>query len=424
MEPRRADLICVERWIELEQSWPAGAQAEARTKLEALEPVAESLADVDFYVRVASIVALAQNGHTSLARAPIYERFGLLAIRAYWFDDGLFVVRAAADQQRLLGARILEIAGQTPDVLMSRMKSYYGGTDEDFRMYGLTAWFLAPALLHAAGLTPSPSSVTLRLEMANGSAETVDLEIYPTSGEHPVARAWRQLHPEVLEEETEPWVTWLGKGHPLPWAFDEVDDLFRYRFLPDHGVAHVQFRINTDGPSKIKAFLKRLERKFRVDRPRHIIWDQRQNSGGDLTRTADFALELHAHLPEDGRVYVLTSHATFSAGIYTAFFPEWADDERTRVVGTRVGDSEQFWAESFEPVVLPETGWRIYYSLEKHDLAKGCHDESCHIKRDRWQVTVGSFEPEVEIPERSTDLLGGRDAAVEWVLADLRNGGS
>ncbi len=423
-DPRRADLTCIGRWIDLEKSWPAGAQSEARAKLEALESVAESLSDVDFYVRVAAIVALPRNGHTSLARAPIYRQFGLLPIRAYWFDDGLFVVRAAPDRKQLLGARILAIAGQTPDALMSRLKSYYGGTDEDFRTYGLTAWFLSPAVLHAAGLSPSPDAITIRLEMANGSVEAVDLKQYPTSGEHPVARAWRQLHPQALEGETAPWATWLGKVHALPWAFGEVDEAFRYRFLPAQRVAHVQFRINTDGQSKIQAFLKHLERKLSADRPQHIIWDQRQNSGGDLTRTADFSRELHAHLPEDGRVYVLTSHATFSAGIYTAFFPEAANDDRTRVVGTRVGDSEQFWAESAEPVVLPETGWRIYYSLQKHDLAKGCHDETCHIKRDRWQISVGSFEPEIPVPERSTDLLEGRDAGVEWVLADLRSGDS
>lgn len=47
---------------------------------------------------------------------------------------------------------------------------------------------------------------------------------------------------------------------------------------------------------------------------------------------------LHERLPAEGRVYSLVAPTTFSAGIYTAMFPEAAEPERSVLVGARVGD--------------------------------------------------------------------------------------
>lgn len=427
-DPRQADLACLARFIETEQSWPDGARRQAEERLAVLESEAADLDEASFYVRSAAIVALADNGHTAISKSAVRSSFGLLPIRTYWFEDGLFVVRATREHQDLLGTRVLEIAGRTPDALMAIMKAYYGGPDEDFRVYGHSTWFLSPPLLHAVGLTRSAHSVPLVVQTPSGDRVDVELATWASSEPAPGGYPWRQVHPDPVTGEGDGWVSWLGEaGTRSAWAFDDTEQIFRYRFLEAPGVAHVQFRANTDaGDVKIADFLRTLEQHLEADRPRHIVWDQRLNSGGDLTRTADFALQLHEYLPEEGHVYVLTSNATFSAGIYSAFLPEWANDGRTTVVGTRVGDRERFWAESDGPMTLPGSGWRIYYSLQLHDLGKGCFDlPICHIRhldRSRWDVAVGSFDPDQRIPERSVDFLAGRDAVVEWVLSEIGSG--
>ena len=419
--PRQADLACVGRWIETEQSWPSGTREQATHALAALSGEAADLDDLELYVRLAALVALPDNGHTSLAVSPVYSQFGLVPLRTYWFDEGLFVSRATQEHRRLLGARVLEIAGQTPEALMATMQRYFGGPDEDFRVYG-HEWFLSPALLAATGVSPSPDATAWRLELTSGETVTLELPPYVSDERHPGGYPWRQLHPAPLPREGDGWVSWLGEaGTEIPWAFDEPDRVFRYRFLAEASTAHIQLRSNiSSGGEDIADFQRSLKRHFKTDKPRFIVWDQRWNGGGDLTRTADFSRKLHEHLPPDGRVFVLTSNATFSAGIYTAFFPEWTNDERTTVVGTRVGDRERFWAETGPPIVLPETGWRIYYSLQLHDLADGCDEsEPCHIRRDKWNMAVGSFDPEHRIGESSVELVAGRDTALDWVLAEI-----
>src|SRR5437867_9535868 len=49
-----------------------------------------------------------------------------------------------------------------------------------------------------------------------------------------------------------------------------------------------------------------------------LIVDLRFNSGGDDTLTSTFTKALPAALPPDGRIFILTSANTFSAGIATA----------------------------------------------------------------------------------------------------------
>ncbi|TPV93943.1 MAG: hypothetical protein B7733_17885 [Myxococcales bacterium FL481] len=425
--PREADLTCLDRWLDVEQSWPDGeTRALAEDRLAELSLQAESLSDAAFYLRVSEITALSKNAHSGLSRVPVREEFALLPIRVYWFDEGLFVVRAAAAQGHLLGARVVAIAGHSPESLLERMRVYSVETDEGFRAYEPNWLFLAPDLLHAAGLDDTPESVSVSLMLPSGELTSVDLAAHSSAEGYAAADPWRLLHPDPLDHEADAWVTWLGETQTaLPWSLEEVSQPFRYRFLADEKVAHVQFRSNAaeESGEKIRKFVRKVKRRLRRDNPRHIIWDQRYNPGGNLNTTARVARKLHRWLPSDGRVFSLTSHATFSAGIYTAFFPEAADAARTTVVGTRVGDYDRFWAESGPAIVLPETGWRVGYALERHNLADGCDDRSeCHIRR-RWNIAVGSLDPEVRVPQRAEDVLGGHDAVVEWVLREIGPGG-
>jgi hypothetical protein len=251
----------------------------------------------------------------------------------------------------------------------------------------------------------------------------MELGTHHGEGAHPRGNPWRYLAPEALPGEGEGWLTMAAETGEagVPWALQEPDKVFRYRHLSEHRVAHIQFRANFDvGQARIRDFIGDVDRRLDEDRPSHIILDNRQNGGGDLTRTADFVLSLADRLPPEGRVYSLTAHATFSAGIYTAFLSKAASPDRTVVVGSLVGDRTRFWAEG-RALRLAGSGWSVGRSTQMHDLGAGCDDPSvCHIRKTEWNVAVGTFRPDVEIPTRSADVLAGRDAQVEWVLTVSR----
>jgi len=196
--------------------------------------------------------------------------------------------------------------------------------------------------------------------------------------------------------------------------------------LEDEGIVYVQLRLNTEsGGRSIREFAADARRRIEQDQPRAIVLDNRFNPGGDLTRTASFARALPSLVPDDGMVYVMTSNATFSAGIYTSFFPKAVDAEKTLVIGERVGDRERFWAETGERFQLPQTGYGISYSLQMHDLGEGCPvPRVCHLAgRASMDIAVGSLDPDVEIPTTFADYAAGRDPLMEFVLRRVRHMG-
>ena len=414
--PHEQDLDVMDTWLALEQSWPPGSLEAAQGLMAELRALEMPLLDIDFFLRVSRITALADNAHSRVGHAAVYNAWGVLPIRVFWFVDGLYVVRAAPSQADLLGARIVAIEGESLEALVDRMGMYLGGPDEFFRAYFPHSLLLSPPVLNAAGVAPGTGGLRITVERG-GAEEEVDVPVGPAPT--PAALPWRYLSPDPIQGENG-WSTVLSLPGEVPWALQQPGLPFRYRMVPGTDVAHVQFRTNRDvGGASIFGFLEQVETQMALDQPRHVILDNRANDGGNLTRTASWASSIHDALPPDGFVYSLTSHATFSAGIYTAFFPEAAEPERTVVVGTLVGDRPRFFAEGSQ-FTLPLAGHPVSYSDLAHDLGAPCDGAECLFWNDpQLDIEVATLAPEVVGGFTFEEFAAGRDPDVEKVLARI-----
>jgi len=80
---RTNDLKRLGQWALIERSLTTENRAET---LEVIESWLESpigLSDAEFFLQVASVAGRADNGHSNLGTAPIYDHFGLVPIRTY-----------------------------------------------------------------------------------------------------------------------------------------------------------------------------------------------------------------------------------------------------------------------------------------------------------------------------------------------------
>ena len=414
---READLRKLDEWIDLERSFTDERRREAHSAVAAHLDQGKQFTDSELDMEVRRIVALADNGHSNADVDPIFERFGLLPLRTYWFSDGLYVVRAREPQRKLLGARIVSVEGRPIGELETRLKAYCGGTVEYFRYNAEALLLLSPALMHAVGLAEHADR--LRLGVVNGKGESVEAIVEVDQGSSALrAQPWRYLSPVPIEGG-EDWATARAKDAELPLWLQQEAEGFRYVLLAN-GVAYLQLRGNHDfGSKRIRDFAARTEERLQQDQPRSIVLDDRENGGGDLTTTADFALELPSFVQPGGRVYVLTGNGTFSAGIYTSFYPKASDPEHTLVVGELVGDRSEFWAEIGDPFQLPECGLGIGYALQRHDVVHGCTvSPECHMAQyaAEWNLVVDTLEPDWPVPMTFADFAAGRDPVLERVL--------
>lgn len=418
---RTADLEELGRWMKLEQSFSVKARAEADSLLAEYRQRASTFTDADFYMAVRRLVGLAENGHSNVSGGPVYGQFGLLPLRTYWFSDGLYVVRARREHAALIGARITGIDGTSLEELEPRLMEYHGGNRAAFRRFAAMSLLLSPRLLHAIGLAASPDELTLQVvgRDAEAFAATVASEPGPVSAGW--VPAWGVLLPRPLPGEGADWVTARDPEATPPLVLSESTQIFRSHRL-ENDVAYIQLRANIGRQGNtLKDFIKKVERELENDPPRAIVLDNRHNGGGDLTRSAKFASGLPELVSDGGKVYVLTDHGTFSAGIYTSFFPKAAHPDRTIVVGEHVGDFASFWAEAPGPITLPDSGIRIGYAKQFHNLADGCHDRAiCHLAgRDRLNIAVGSVSPDITVATNFAHFEAGQDPVLQRVLDEI-----
>ena len=220
---RTADLHRLEEWVEREQSLTAANRREANRRIEEWLRREEPFSSAGFFLAVASITALADNGHSNTSMGPAYN-FGLLPIRSFWFSDGLYIVRARNEHKRLLGARINGIAGLSPDQLVDRLGIYHGGTDEYFRQYYHAPLMLSPAILQAAGLSDDASRLALDLSFPDGSSGSVRLAADQGDEQPDWVRPWRLLVPAPIEDEDKGWSTVFSPAETLPMALKALKE--------------------------------------------------------------------------------------------------------------------------------------------------------------------------------------------------------
>lgn len=182
----------------------------------------------DLYLLAAKATALADNGHTGMTIWPVRTEFNTVSVRYFYFQDGLFVVRALAEHAQLIGGRVIEIDGQPIDAVLSALNTYMGGTAG---WPQLTSVMLLESaeIAHAAGLVESSTGYTLTVENQEGSRLQADLtaQLPQADGPAPKSKAWKTLDAAAWPAEGDEWVRSLQSksDEELPLYLQNIDQL-------------------------------------------------------------------------------------------------------------------------------------------------------------------------------------------------------
>ena len=415
-EEQRADLAFArDHHLSRSLAYSPEARREAAAFIDATIARGEKLSDEAFLLATLRIAALAGNAHETAWGGWLPAT--RLPVRILWFPDAMVVARAAPEHHALLGARIESIEGLAPDELMARLRSYFGGTDDNLRWNATWAMELG-GLLHAMGVGRDAMGLRLRVLRLDGVATDVNLPFVARSAAATGARPPRLWSPPPYESERKHGWRSAIDGREPPLYLREADEPFRIVPLTAMDALYVQFRANSTadaGGRDIKAFVERVRATLDTSRPKNLVLDLRFDIGGDIGQTRDLARAMVAAVP--GRIFVLTGPYTFSAGIVFAAAMKREGGARVTLVGEPVGDRLRFWSEGGH-VCLPHSKVCFWASDGLWDLRKGCAGEpACY--GDRFDARVDSLDPEVRAPLTAAAWLSGRDPAMEAVLAAL-----
>lgn len=397
-------------------SFEGKARTRAERLISTLKSESEALEPSHFFLSIAKITALADNAHdAAFAMGAAWQPKSRLPLRVIWFPDGLVIARTPRAYREIAGAKILTIDGKTASQLMAKLRPYQGGTD-GYRRWALTWALTSPEVLHAIGIAERPTEVALQLRLRDGSVVQRIIRAVPVSDLPKSPRAQALWYPSPLPGEAE--LQWAAATSAAPLYLQEPEEWFRTADLPQFEALYVQFRSNMDeGDSKIEPFVAELAKRLRTAAPRNLVLDLRFDTGGDNTTNRDLMREIARRVP--GKIYVITSNYTFSAGIASAAALKHDGGGRVTIVGSNVGDKLRWWSEHKQMLCLANSQVCVSPNYGLWDIRRGCRGNP-HCFGDQFDLNVGSLRPSLDAPVTSSDWLEGRDPAMDAIARQLR----
>jgi hypothetical protein len=394
-----------------EKAYTDATRAQALALLDSVAARSASLSDLAFELQLSRVVALADNGHSLLRPGSRIRRTNRVGVRLLPLSDGVLVAHATRDLADLLGASLVGIGELPVERLLAANRALFGGTAawrDQFAPYLLES----PEQLHAMGLIASPGEAVYRFRRPDGTVVSRTLR-----GDTASRAVLRSVGEAFFPDPGRPgWRTLVANA---PWALQQPAVAFRRTTEWMPGVFVFQMRQNHDGPGQtVGAVLDSVRAEIAAARPRHLVLDMRFNGGGNLNLTRAFMQQLPGLVP--GRIFVLTSPQTFSAGISSVGYLTQVAPDRVTLVGEPAGDRLVFFAESRERA-LPGTETGVMFSRERHDYQGGCEAfTDCHGPVVRNPIRVRSLDPRVQAPWTLAAYRAGRDPAMEAVQALIR----
>ena len=335
------------------------------------------LSESEIIVKLTQFAALANDGHTRLT-IPLQEGLGLnqahsktplpadsnlvfrsLPVSFYWFDDGVYITKATAPHQDLIGRKVIKI-NQTPiekALAMIRPICHYDNE------YGYK--LIAPSKLNLYEVLASLKIAT--------SPENITLTIQEGAQQRQVNISALSRFPNISFGDSS-----SSLENELPILSKQKNEQYYwYEYMPEIKAIYLQINQMNDaeeGPDLIK-FIGQLDQFIEDNDVNRLILDLRNNFGGDNTYSPSIVdlLLKNPKLNEIGSFYTLIGRKTFSAAQYLVNdLRKWTN---VIFVGEPTGASPNSFGDS-KKVQLPNSNltvristiyWRDYTGDEQRE---------------------------------------------------------
>lgn len=315
-------------------------------EVNALEQKIPSLEDHQVIVEFIRIVALVGDGHTGLRWGAHLGTGGVLSVRFYQFDDGIFVQNTLPEQKELLGAKLVAVNGIPVGRAIEKLTPYIWRDNEMGIKSTAPVYLSVPPILHAIGLSSSKSGATFTISK-EGRERTVELR--------PTAK---------LDELWDPPATWLSARRtdaPTPlWQKDPTNS-FWYEFVPDSKTFYIQFNaVQNKQNETVEAFFGKAFAEAERQGAERLVIDLRRNGGGNNYLNLPVTIgAVRSKLNVRGKFFVIIGRETFSAAQNAV--NDLEKYTNATFVGEPTGASPNHFGDA-RPIVLPNSKIRLQAS--------------------------------------------------------------
>ncbi|MGD9588914.1 MAG: hypothetical protein AB7Q37_02385 [Pyrinomonadaceae bacterium] len=352
-----------------------------------LEQKIGSLEDHQVVVELMRIVALVGDGHTGLRWGGPLAAAGVLPVRFYYFEDGIFIQNALPEHKDLLGAKVVAVNGIPVDKAVDKLRPYIWRDNEMGVRSNAPIYLSVPPILHTVGLSNSKNSARFTL-LKEGTERTVDLK--------PTAK---------LNELWDPPASWLSAragDAPVPHWQKQPENKYWSEILPESRTLYIQYNEVQNKPEEsIEAFFNRVIESAENQPVERLVIDLRRNGGGNNYLNLPITIAvIRSKFNVRGKLFVITGRETFSAAQNAV--NDLEKYTNAIFVGEPTGASPNHFGDA-RPIILPNSQVRLQAStLWWQD-------------KDPRDVRVWKA-PHIAADLTFEDYKKGRDPAMEAIL--------
>ncbi|MEP6787472.1 MAG: tetratricopeptide repeat protein [Acidobacteriota bacterium] len=329
------------------------------------------------------IVAMVKDGHTGFFPMS-YFNGGVIQLRFYKFEDGLYVQRASQAYRDLVGAKVVRIGKLTADEALKQAGTV-AGADNEMGVIENAALFLSiPEILRGLGVIDPGQDPTVVFEIEH--KERI-VTFKPTGS---------------VNELVHPPTDWADSAGSTALYLKHPDDLYWFEYLKDQKILYVQQNAVTNKPDETVAkFYERVMDFVAANPVEKLVIDVRRNDGGNngLNRPVVIGL-IKSKIDEHGKLFVITGRMTFSAA--QNFVNEIEKYTNATFVGEPTAGRPNHYGDG-RPFTLPNSHLSVQVStLYWQDMDP----------RDNRKWTA----PEIAATLTSADYKGGKDPALDAII--------
>ncbi|BFT30910.1 hypothetical protein D210916BOD24_20860 [Alteromonas sp. D210916BOD_24] len=389
-----------------------------KKEFEAVLKQAPKIESIDTLSLVTSqALAVFDNAHTTLLK-PKMRR---LPVRFHWLSDGLIIVKSTPEYAFLLGQRVVNLGGKTPQSMLSVIPLVVGGGTQSWQRYRSEYFYSAPSALALFGADVVDYSVSLQVESPDGEITTHTLKASDSVMPGDPFWDFKDSFPDDASFNTQGWNTLLRNDDTLPLYLKDTAQLHAIHRIPNSHALYIRMNASFDDTKlSIHNLTLRAKNEIKEGAIKNIIVDFRYNRGGDYTEILPFVKAISALARDNRQLYLIVGTNTFSAGIIASTqFKRYARDKLI-VVGSEMGDALRFKAEGYYPT-LPYSGVTLYLTKGWTDLENGCGwFDDCWPPNKFLLDAVGTFDIDIPVENDWNAYLTRHDLVLEAIESDIR----
>ncbi|MGM0906170.1 MAG: TPR end-of-group domain-containing protein [Pseudomonadota bacterium] len=344
-----------------------------------------NLNDQQIVFQFMDLLAAVGNGHNFIVPThSLKGAFTRLPVQFYWFNDGMYIVKANSGYKNLIGRKVISVENEPVEQVME-MIGGINARDNEMQQHWLGPYYLAlPEVLEGLDIVNDAKSVAFTLADKNGKSDEVMLtgEPFNFSGFPTLPGLEGADNPEYLARKSDNY-----------WYLENKKSNYFY----------IQFNAVAQSKSQsLSQFSDEVRQRIKHNNINNVVLDLRHNSGGNgsivppLTR----ALIHFVEQDTDNKLFVIVGRNTFSAAhLLLADLNRLTD---AIIVGEPSGS---------RPNHLGEAGWfKLPYSGVWGIISSQYHQAS---KAEDHRIWIA---PHLPVTLSSESYFSGEDPAMKQIL--------